>query len=383
MHRVPNFNSVRLAVKNFLLKTLIAITAGAVIAGCTQEKPAPVTRPVRTFEVHYDGASEANRYVGTVQARHEVDHAFRVGGKIAQRRVDVGQTVREGDVLAVLDDADYRLAEEAARQQSAAATAQARQAESDRLRLGALKKDGSVSVSDDEKALTGAQTASATAEAEAKKLDLARNRLKYTVLYASRSGVVTAVRFEIGQVVAEGQPVVSIADNGEPEIVVDVPEDHLAAFKNAQFKAWLASAPEDAFDVALRELSPQAAQQTRTYRARLKPVQARRLALGATATLVANRTMGKASVAAIPAAALTQAGGKPAVWIVKRQGADAVGTVELIGIAVHGYRNDQVLVSGPRAGELIVTAGVQKMAPGLKVSLANAARTVDRTGETQ
>jgi len=112
-------------------------------------------------------------------------------------------------------------------------------------------------------------------------------------------------------------------------------------------------------------------------------VQARRLALGATATLVANRTMGKASVAAIPAAALTQAGGKPAVWVVKRQGADAVGTVELIGIAVHGYRNDQVLVSGPRAGELIVTAGVQKMAPGLKVSLANAARTVDRTGETQ
>jgi hypothetical protein len=107
------------------------------------------------------------------------------------------------------------------------------------------------------------------------------------------------------------------------------------------------------------------------------------LALGATATLVANRTMGKASVAAIPAAALTQAGGKPAVWVVKRQGADAVGTVELIGIAVHSYRNDQVLVSGPRAGELIVTAGVQKMAPGLKVSLAEAARTVERTGDAQ
>ena len=370
-------------MKNFLPSTLIAITAAAVIAGCAPEKPATAVRPVRTFEVNYDTAFEVNRYVGTVQARHEVDQAFRVGGKIAQRRVDVGQTVREGDVLAVLDDADYRLAEEATRQQFAAATAQARQAESDRLRLGALKKDGSVSVSDEEKAQTGAQTASATAEAEAKKLDLARNRLKYTVLYASRSGVVTAVRFEIGQVVAEGQPVVSIADNGEPEIVVDVPEDHLSAFKNAQFKAWLASAPEDAFDVSLRELSPQAAQQTRTYRARLKPVKARRLALGATATLVANRKMGETPVAAIPATALTQTGGKPAVWIVKRQGAEPVGTVDLIGIAVHGYRNDQVLVSGPRAGELVVTAGVQKMAPGLKVSLATAARPADRPGETK
>lgn len=370
-------------MKNFLPNTLIALTAATLVAGCAPEKPASTARPVRTFEINYDAAFEVNRYVGTVQARHEVDHAFRVGGKIAQRKVDVGQTVREGDVLAVLDDADYRLAEEAARQQLAAASAQARQAESDRLRLGALKKDGSVSVADDEHAQSKAQTTQAAAEAEAKKLDLTRNRLKYTVLYASRSGVVTAVRFEIGQVVAEGQPVVSIADNGEPEIVVDVPEDHLAAFRNAQFKAWLASAPEEAFEVALRELSPQAVQQTRTYRARLKPVQARRLALGATATLVANRTMGKTPVAAIPAAALTQAGGKPAVWIVKQDGAGTVGTVDLIGIAVHGYRNDQVLMSGPRPGELIVTAGVQKMAPGLKVSLPSAARAADRAGESQ
>ena len=44
----------------------------------------------------------------------------------------------------------------------------------------------------------------AAAEAEARKLELARNRLKYTVLRASQSGVVTAVRFEVGQVVAEG-----------------------------------------------------------------------------------------------------------------------------------------------------------------------------------
>ena len=95
------------------------------------------------------------------------------------------------------------------------------------------------------------------------------------MLRASRSGVVTAVRFEVGQVVAEGLPVVSIANPGEPEIVVDVPEDQVAAFKTARFKASLASAPAESFDVSLRELSPQAAAQTRTYRARLKPMPAR------------------------------------------------------------------------------------------------------------
>ena len=222
---------------------VLAAIAVAVLSACTSKPPAEALRAVRTAEIRYDKTQETNRYVGTVQSRHEVDQAFRVGGKVAQRKVDVGQKVREGDVLAVLDDTDYRLAEEAARQQLVAATTQARQAESDRQRLDALKTDGSVSVSDDEKAQSGAQTSSAAAEAEARKLELARNRLKYTVLRASQSGVVTAVRFEVGQVVAEGQPVVSIANEGEPEIVVDVPEDHLAVFKTARYKASLASAP--------------------------------------------------------------------------------------------------------------------------------------------
>jgi RND family efflux transporter MFP subunit len=365
-------------MKKSLAPVLLLIAPfAAMISGCS-EKPVPEPlRTVRTAEIRYDKAQETNRYVGTVQSRHEVNEAFRVGGKAVQRKVDVGQKVREGDVLAVLDDTDYRQAEEAARQHHVAAVAQARQAESDRKRLDALKLDGSVSVSEDEKAQTGHETASAAAEAAARQLELARNRLRYTVLRASRSGVVTAVRFEAGQVVAEGQPVVSIANEGEPEIVADVPEDHLAVFKAARYKAYLQSAPEQSFDVALRELSPQAAATTRTFRARLKPATPRALPLGATATLVVERPVGEAAAAVIPASALTQDKGKPAVWVVRRSGSEAVGTVDLQSVSVHGYRNDDVLVSGPPAGELVVTAGVQKMAPGLKVALHAAAHSVE------
>jgi membrane fusion protein, multidrug efflux system len=359
---------------NNSLAAVGALAAAAMLSACgPHQAPLQVPRPVRTVELRYDHTREANRYVGTVQSRHEVEQAFRVGGKVVQRKVDVGQLVQEGDVLAVLDDADYRLAEEAARQQHAAAVTQARQADSDRQRLSDLKRDGSVSVADDERATTSAQTAHAAAEAEARKLELARNRLKYTVLRASRSGVVTAVRFEVGQVVPEGLPVVAIASPGEPEVVVDIPEDQVAAFRKARFKASLASAPTDAFDVVLRELSPQAAAQTRTYRARLKPVSARALPLGATATLVTERAMSSTPVAALPATAITQSGGQPALWVVKRAGNETVGTVELLHVSVHGYRNDEVLVSGPPAGEQVVTAGVQKMSPGLKVALPGAA----------
>jgi RND family efflux transporter MFP subunit len=354
--------------------TAVTLAVAALLSACSPDKP-PVEapRPVRTAEIHYDAIREANRYAGNVQSRFEVDHAFRVGGKVAQRKVDVGQFVHEGDVLAVLDDSDYRLAEEAARQQWTVAVAQARQAESDRKRLGSLKADGSVSVADDEHANSGSQTAQATEEAQARQLELARNRLKYTVLRASRNGVITAVRVEVGQVVAEGQPVVAIADPGTPEIVVDVPEDQLNAFKKAHFKASLASAPDEPFEVAIRELSPQAAAQTRTYRARLKPMSTRPLPLGATAVLVSDRVVSDMQVAAIPATALTQANGDPAVWMVKHAGKDPVGTVDLMPVAVHGYRNDLALVSGVPNGGQVVTAGVQKMAPGLKVLLPSAA----------
>lgn len=360
---------------------LLAVPLAAMLAACAPKAPpAEPLRPVRTVELRYDGARDVNRYTGTVRSRHEVEEAFRVGGKVLQRKVDVGRVVREGEILAVIDDTDYRLTLDASQQQAASAVSQAKQAESDRKRLEALRTDGSVSEADEERARTAAQTTAASAEAEARKLELARNRLKYTVLRASRSGVVTAVRFEAGQVVAEGLPVVTIAAEGEPEIVVDVPEDHLAAFRKAKYKATLASAPDEAFDVVLRELAPQAAAQTRTYQARLKPASARRLPLGATATLTAERAAADKPVAAVPAAAITQSGGKPAVWVVRTK-ADAPSSVELVPVTVHGYLNDDVLLSGPRAGELVVTAGVQKMAPGLQVMLPGAAPVAAAAGE--
>jgi RND family efflux transporter MFP subunit len=348
---------------------LLAVPIAALLCACAQKPPAEPLRAVRTVELSYAKALETDRYSGTVQARYEVAQAFRVGGKVVERRVDVGQKVRKGDVLAVLDDSDYRLAEQAAREQLVAARTHAWQAESDRRRLDALKIDGSVSPSDDEHAQSAAKSTQAAAEAAARQLELARNRLNYTVLRASRNGVVTAVRFEVGQVVAEGQPVVSIADEGEPEVVVDVPEDRLATFEAARFQAVLASEPGKTFDVVLRELSPQAAAQTRTYRARLRPATPRLLPLGATATLIEERAGAETRLAAIPASALTQVDGQPAVWVVHREGGKPVGTVSLTRVALHGYRNDVVFVSGPPAGELVVTAGVQKMAPGLRVAL--------------
>ena len=361
-------------MKSSICIAAFAATIASVLSGCSsQSPPAEALRPVRTIEVKYANAREVNRYFGSVQARHEVDQAFRVAGKVLERRVEVGQTVREGDVLAVLDDTDYRLAEEAARQLREAATARSRQAESDWQRMQALKHDGSVSAFDEEHAQSTLLTARAAAEAESRKLEMARNQVMYTVLRASSGGVVTSLTLEVGQVVAAGQPVISIANQGEPEIIVDVPEAHLASFKKSTFTASLASAPDEKFELSLRELSGEAAAQTRTYRVRLKPTSPRALPLGSTATLVAEREVDGALLASIPATAITQDKGAPALWTARSTGTEAAGTVQLARVTIHGYRNDMVLVSGLPAGTFVVTAGVHKMSPGLRVAMPAAA----------
>ncbi|MBW8311748.1 MAG: efflux RND transporter periplasmic adaptor subunit [Rhizobium sp.] len=361
-------------MKTHPLATPLAATIAVLLAACSPDAPPAAThRPVRAVELHYQANSETSRYFGSIQSRYESDHSFRVGGKVVERRVDVGQRVRSGDILGVIDATDLRLAEDAAQRQWEAASVRATQAESDWYRLQALKSDGSVSASEEERARSASETARAAAKAEARRLEIARNQVEYATLRASRDGVVTAVRFEVGQVMGVGQPALAIADEGQAEIVVDVPEGHLDAFKKATFRASLTTAPDETFEVELREMAAQASPQTRTYRARLVAGPGARLPLGASATLVAKSVASGPSVAAIPSGALTQADGKPALWIARPvEGEPSVARVELVLVEVHGYRNERVLVEGPEEGALVVAAGVHKMSPELLVSLSAA-----------
>lgn len=352
-----------------------SLLAAAVLAACSPAHPvAEAPRPVRTVQVEYAAPKALDTYSGTVRARYEIEQAFRVGGKVVRRAVEVGQTVRAGDVIAVLDDADLRLAVEAAQQQLRAAQSQATQAQADHRRLIPLRDNGFISPTVEERARSGAESSGAQAEAGQRQLALSRNRLDYAVLRAAQSGVVTAVRFEAGQVVAEGQPIVSIARTDEREVVIDVPENKLAALKGARLSATTFADPDRRFDLELRELAPAAASVTRTFRARLRPTAPQPdLVLGMTVNVrVQSGAAAAPPVAALPSTALTQLHGQPAVWIVAAAAAEPVGAVELAPVEVHGYRNEEVLVSGLPAGRLVVVAGVQKLAPGLKVAIAPA-----------
>jgi RND family efflux transporter MFP subunit len=337
------------------------------VAACSKavETAAPPA-PVRVQQVSLTAAVQEDSFTGAVRARVEADLAFRVSGKVVERAVDVGQRVHAGDVIAKLDPQDYLLGEAAANNQRQAAAADAELAASDVKRFASLSARGFVSRAEAERYRLRADAAREHLEQAKREAELARNRVAYTVLRASFEGLVTALHIEAGQVVAEGQAVVTVAALGEREIVIDVPESRVLAVQRRRASATLWAADPRRFAVTLRELSPAASAATRTYRARYRVgPDAPQMELGMTATVwIANASPGDApAVATLPASALHHQAGQPAVWTVSSAGAAPI----LVPVQVLQYGQEEVQVTGLHEGQLVVTAGVQKLDPGMRV----------------
>jgi RND family efflux transporter MFP subunit len=353
--------------RSALLVTAIALAASVLVA-CDRPpaQQAPV-KPVLVTTVQNRAGGSEHSYSATLRPRYETDVGFRTGGKISQRLVEVGQRVSEGQPLARLDPADYALAVAAAADQVRAAKVDADQAASDAARFARLLGDGSIGAADHERQKARADAAAARHELATRQLDLARNRAAYATLVAPYAGVVTGLKMEAGQVVAEGQPVASLARTGELEVVADLPEHLVQNAKTDRASAELWERPGKQLALRLRELSPVASAQARTFRARFAIVDADasagdELRIGMTAQLLLGRRDTQPS-AVLPATALLKTGGAPSVWVVDA----ANGTLSQRPVQVIGYAPEAVVVSGLPDGLKVVSVGTQKLVASMKV----------------
>ena len=360
------------------VKTLIAIAGIGTVAiaglatlswtAANASRPAtsePVVRPVRVAEIVYQQRSRSLVLAGTVVPRIETLLGFRVAGKIVARVVDVGTTVKAGDLIAELDPADYRLAVDNARAALASAEADHARARADHERYLNLRGSTAFMPQTLDQRHAIAATALARVEQARSQLASAENNLAYTELRADAPGVITAVQAEVGQVMAQGQGVVKLARTDQLEIQVGVPEHKLKLVRQAQdasFELW--SDPGKRHRAKLRELSPSADPVTRTYPARFTVLDTPDfIGLGMTATLAFERPDAR-PLAEVPLSAIFQQGTQPAVWVVDR----ASGTVELRIVTIARWRDDTAAIaSGVATGEVIATAGVHKLEPGQKV----------------
>ncbi|WP_431269363.1 efflux RND transporter periplasmic adaptor subunit [Dankookia sp. P2] len=240
---------------------LLALLA---LAGCKAEECIPPRGAGRGAAagpgaaVHLAPATEARAFTGVVRARREADIAFRTGGRITARLVEVGQSVATGQLLARLDEADLALGVRAAEAELSAAEAQSRQATAEAARSKTLLAAGHVAAAYDDQRVAAARSAAEKAAAARAGLDLARRRLDYAQLRAPNAGVVTALLAEAGQVVAEGQAMLRIANPEERELVVQVPESTVGGLAEAAAEARFWARPDEPHAARLRELAPQA-----------------------------------------------------------------------------------------------------------------------------
>jgi RND family efflux transporter MFP subunit len=361
--------------RSIRLLTLSLGAAGILIllsplTACHKEEKAEsqAIRPVRTATVELQEGGENVSLTGEIQPRYQADLGFRVNGKILERPVDVGTQVKKNDLLARLDPQQYRQDLEVAKSEIAVAEAEVTRSQAQEYRQRELLKNGHTTEVAYDQALKTFKTAQAQLDAARARQIQASENLAYTELKADNDGVITAIGADPGQVVSAGQMVVRLAQPGEREAVFNIAE---GAFKkrptDPTVTVHLVSNPEIETAGKVRYISPQADPATRTYTVRVSlPDAPPQMRLGA--NVVGTVTLDQGQTVSIPGSALFQKDGKPAVWLVEKD-----KTVQLKPITVQRYQGDSVVVGdGLAQGDVVVTAGVQKLLPGQKVALMDA-----------
>jgi len=341
---------------HFRASVLIALAAAASIAlpGCNRgEAKATPTAPrvVRAIQVDASrrGAEQTTHYTGVVRARTESNLGFRVAGKIAERLVNAGETVKSSQPLLKLDPTDYQLALQAAR-------AVHKQAALELERVRVLVEKRAESRDALERAIAAAESSAAQAEQLA-------NQAGYTTLYADADGIVMSTLAEPGQVVAAGQPVLVLAKDGLREAAVDIPESSLEQIRGAQATAQLYLNSELSVPATFREISGVADPVARTYQARYvldgDPAQ---FPLGATVTVNVSGNGADAQPALdIPLGSLIDRGDGAAVWVIDPK----TSTVAKRPVAIAKLGAETASISrGLHQGDLVVSLGAQLLNSG-------------------
>lgn len=342
-----------------------------ILAGCQQSEPAPEpVRPVLSMAVQPQLAAQSS-FVGVVAPQVSVDQAFRVGGTMVNRAVDVGDRVATGEVLASLDTTTLDLAVETAQANQLSAEAQYANAAAAEGRLRSLTQSDVVAVSNLEQAQQQTAAAKASVVQAQSRLTQAQEQRSYAQIVAPFDGVVTAVGAEAGAVVGAGQMVVTLAQTGARDVVIDVPEAFMRQVKvGTEFIVSPQLNSDESTEGKLREIAAEADAVTRTWRLKIGLIDPPdQFWLGTTAS--ATLAVAEQGQLVIPETAVLSEGDAQFVWLVDA----ARGVVHKQAITAGTAQDGQVVVSeGIAAGDRVATAGVHSLRDGQAVTLDQGAQ---------
>ncbi|WP_250152106.1 efflux RND transporter periplasmic adaptor subunit [Ancylobacter radicis] len=337
------------------------------LAGCSENEAAtpPPVRPVLSMVVAPEGV-ETVSFTGTVQPRFSRDLGFRVLGRVVSREVDVGQSVKAGQLLASLDPLTLSLAVRQLEAELAKADAQLVYATATRDRKKALVAQKVASQADLDTAEESLASANAAVVRGRASLDKAKEQLSYTRLVSETDGIVTAVNTEVGQTVNAGDTVITVAQADVREAMVDVPDEMAQALKVGDvFTTTLQVDPSVSTSGRVREIAPQADAATRTRRIRITldaPPSTFRIGT----TVIASAKLNERGSIELPRSALLRADDRAFVWVVDEK----AQTVSRTPVEVASEVGDTLRIkSGIDVGTRVVTAGVNSLTEGQKIKI--------------
>ena len=346
------------------MPAIVSIAAlGGFLVGCgpSGNDVAEVGRPVEIALVEASILTNVARMTGDVQAQKDVGLAFRVGGKVIERHVNIGDTVKAGQILARLDTQTAQNALVAATAARMAALGEAETTRTTHSRQQHLMRQGFTTRPRYEQALTAKEVAQSRLEEAEAQVALAQDRISFATLVADTAGVVTVRSLEPGEVVQPGQVVLRVARDDGRDAVFDVAArllDQQPA--GGKFHIALASNPEVVALGKVREIAEKADPVTGTFRVRIgleNPPAAMELG----STIFGSLEKSSSTVVSIPSSALTTKDGDAAVWNV-----DPISSrVTLKKIEILRFEPTRVIISqGIYPGEIIVAAGIQALHHG-------------------
>ena len=345
--------------QHFYMVLILAAAIAAAGCGTTAEKEMPPPL-VRTVTVGDASSTGDTGYAGTVRGRYETKLAFQVGGQILSRNVNVGAHVHAGDVLMVIDARDVQQQANATSAAAQAARSRYELARTERARYEQLYAAQAISEAMLDQYRTNERAAEAAYRQAVAQDTASHNALGYTNLVAGADGVISNITAEEGQIIAAGQTVMTLTQEGEREIEIAVPESRLAEVSVGMPAAVALWANSAAYTGTLRELSPVPDAATRTYPARIALTDAPAdLPLGMTARVRLGASVQDG--VSIPLSALYQTGDTAQVYVVEDD------AVHLVPVTVTAFRTNDALVTGLPHGARIVTAGVHQLHEGEKV----------------
>ncbi|HBQ8790768.1 TPA: efflux RND transporter periplasmic adaptor subunit [Klebsiella quasipneumoniae] len=346
---------------HFLPLTLLSVVI-FLLPGCG-DNHGNTTDPVRTVRYVVVGSAQtlpALERTGEIHAHDETILSFRTGGRIVTRSVDIGDRVNAGQLLATLENTTSQNQLDGAQADYEGAKASAQVAALNVSRMQKLMPTGAIARTQLDNARADWLVARARLKNSESALRNARENLGWTRLIAPQSGMITEVSASAGQVVTGGQSVLTLATGEARDVVFDIAKpDAIPPQEQAGLRVSLLSDPSVQASAALRDISPQADPQTRTWRVRAtlqNPPLAMALGASVTVTLPATGPHGYA----LPASALSRVGDKPAVYVINPQ-----SQAQLRVVVPAYYTATSVIISGGlEPGDRVITAGVSKLRSG-------------------